>query len=466
MTLREQMYYGSPPDYIAHHGILGMHWGIRRTPEQLGHPTPTPRKLKSGKTGDYKNDGETVKQTYGKGTTRLLQSRNEGGSSKSVSSSKPSSSSTKGSKLESVAKKTAQSVEKAPSNHRERLVSSYMRNKGMSQEEAEAAADKRIKNEKRAVIGAGVTLAAAGTYLAARHYIQENVDQVLNEGTEMKRVVRGGEGHKTLEEGRAIYLAWGKKDTQRYEGLLAPNLAKSERVLDIHGNVKDLKLVNPQQLTLNAKQKLKIASNKSARQAFNELYNSDNEFKDYVQKHVGAMRQGLMWGGGTEKQKTVFEKAAKQVTAGKSGKSLYESFNFGMVDHSPESQKQINKFYNVLKQKGYAGVADINDRKLSGYKTKSATIMFDTGKLAVSKVRDMSASELSKAQVRETRKLAREMNAPKIAKMGTLYGSMIAGGGAIGASRKNSIVNNYVREHPNTKLTDQQILENYYKQYA
>lgn len=24
-------------DYIQHHGILGMRWGIRRTPEQLGH---------------------------------------------------------------------------------------------------------------------------------------------------------------------------------------------------------------------------------------------------------------------------------------------------------------------------------------------------------------------------------------------------------------------------------------------
>lgn len=63
-------------EYIAHHGILGMKWGIRHTPAQLGHRTPKPRKLESGKTGDYKNDGKTVKQTYGKGKTRLVQSRN------------------------------------------------------------------------------------------------------------------------------------------------------------------------------------------------------------------------------------------------------------------------------------------------------------------------------------------------------------------------------------------------------
>lgn len=60
---------------FAHYGVLGMKWGVRRSPEQLGHkrapkrPTKPERKVRKGLEKDYRV-AKKYHQTYGNEKTR------------------------------------------------------------------------------------------------------------------------------------------------------------------------------------------------------------------------------------------------------------------------------------------------------------------------------------------------------------------------------------------------------------
>ena len=52
-------------NYLQHHGILGQKWGVRRTPEQLGHKTKQSKASKEQKNKKALRTGRRVLKTVG-----------------------------------------------------------------------------------------------------------------------------------------------------------------------------------------------------------------------------------------------------------------------------------------------------------------------------------------------------------------------------------------------------------------
>jgi hypothetical protein len=175
MTLREYSAMDTSTAFIAHHGILGMKWGIRRSPAQLGHRTPKPRKLENGKTGDYKNDGETVKETYGKGKTRMIQSRN--GESDTY----------KGNPKEA---KKAEKARRKALGKKGRLIEDYQNKKGMSEEEAIAKASSKVRRDRAVKIGMAAAATALAAYGAYKVH-QMGTDEVARRGGDLVGQILG-----------------------------------------------------------------------------------------------------------------------------------------------------------------------------------------------------------------------------------------------------------------------------------
>lgn len=122
---------------------------------------------------------------------------------------------------------------------------------------------------------------------------------------------------------------------------------------------------------------------------------------------------------------------------------------------------------DALKAKGYDAVGDINDRKYSGYGTKNPLILLgDTAKLAVNSRRELGTDEVNKAYDKAYDKLLTKA----YAKAATGLAAQIAVGVAATkaaskaetALKRQEIVDQYKREHPNSQLSNKQILDNYY----
>lgn len=233
--------------------------------------------------------------------------------------------------------------------------------------------DKRAQGEKStsrtllkyAAITAGVGLAS----YAAVKYGRVYCDSVLNPG-DILRITSAGK--KDLS--RAFYATRNLADAARYEGLYGNQLNNANTFARIMGQKTDdimsqsVEYLGPQQ---------KIAGKRSAEKIFKELAKNDSEFKSHI-----------------------------DTLTGRAGMSDYDKFNFALVDHSPTQQKFTDQFYKELKNRGYGGLKDINDRVYSGYRSKDANIYFDNlSKFNVKDSRVLDPNALGSKLNRERRNL-------------------------------------------------------------
>ena len=411
---------------LYHHGIKGQKWGVRRFQKKDGSLTTAGRKR-------YDDDGPSQK------------------------------------------KQKEYKVPKNKSLHRLKIEEKY-KSQGMSEKEAEQAAAKRIRGEQFAVGAAAVTVAACVAY---NKYRNHNVDKVLK-NAEFHRIMMTDKPDAPVREG-ARYVSYKKNDMMRYRGLYGNEL-KTKRMADGLNNI-DFEKAGPMptgmdnlrkyveenqtykkniyDMTIKSKGDIKVASEKRARETFENLFKNDPEFRKNLIARTEENRLGLIVKKGLDKNNVV----DKLIQEGKDPKvrqlaslndkelkgKAYDIFNIMLVDGDERSRSNQKKFYDALKEQGMNAVQDMNDKKYSGYKTKMPLIMFD-GDFEYTK------EVLKDAQIdKDLKKTMNQLVTGPAVANGMGVAALFAAQPIIDSRTVEKQMIEYKREHPNSNMSDAEL---------
>lgn len=381
---------------LYHHGIKGQKWGVRRFQNKDGSLTPAGKRRY-----DEPNIGRNDKQYAGK--------------------------------VEKKAKKY-----KIPANkslHRLKLEEKYMKN-GMTREQAEQAAAKRIRTEKFVAAAAVVTVASAVAYAKYKGYTS---DKIIKENSEFQRIMRLDPNAELRKDSR-LYATIDKKDKVLYKGMFADHLTQlksdNEKIYDI---------------TVKNRKEIRVASEKRARDTFVNLFKNDknfkNEFIERLEKDGYEVSKGRLDG--------IFNKMRKD-SSSLSDRELrgkaYDLFNVMLAEPGERTERNANRFYEALRKQGINAVKDINDSKINNYHAKLPVILFDTDYDYVKK-RVMEASEIQENINKHINASSAVSNKAIAASLVGMYASIPV----YNKARVDKEVLLYKQAHPDTKMSDSEI---------
>lgn len=342
---------------LYHHGIKGQRWGVRRFQNSDGSLTAAGYKRYYGSNRAYQADVEyreskqnlkNAKREYNKTSVfsknytqnrdNYINAANEHNKKKFLHDVE----------LEK-ARIEAKNIEfKNKSKHRQKIESQYKK-LGYDDKEAEAAANTRIRTERLLYAAAGVTVAACAAY-AIVEARKRKIDGVIKAGEALQRIEMKNTNGQLND---VFYVAKGKHDMKRYEGLLIKNR------LNITGKA--------YKMDLSAAKDVKVASQDKAATVFGDLLKSNEEFR----KSIGYTKT-------LNPTKSQIRKA-------------YEEFNRDIVYYNTNGNKAAPMFYEKLKNMGYGAIQDVNDMK-GHYASKNPLIVFDNANknISVDKVKEIT----------------------------------------------------------------------------
>ena len=394
--------------YLAHYGVKGMKWGVRRYRNEDGSLTAL---------GQKKYEYQQAKKAPGrKDSVEIAFRKREF-------------------KDQKIREKIAN--QKSKSKRQTELENKYLK-EGFTKDEASIQAYKRIRAERALVAVGGMTLAGLGAYAAYKHY-DNTTDRLLKSGTSLGRISSNDD--KSVKD--AFYAFANKHDEKRYTGMYGH---QTMMMNDGRAFKKTMSV---------GKSGIKVASRDSAKKVLSDLYKNDSEYRDTVNSMVKEFNKSNM---GIGKTGRLFRNAWEDLQKGKITDKSYDAINALLTVHDDRANKASSKLYSALKDAGYSAIRDINDVKYSGYRARNPLIIFDNSKVNVEAVTELGARLVSDLNVTEQNKVASRAIGESLTPY-LIAG--LAGRSALSVASSasdNRFVQNYRKEHPESQLSRNEIL--------
>lgn len=440
---------------LAHHGIIGMHWGVRRFQTYdagyqadhigkfVGHLTKTSVDRKGYKT-DVASKQRNAEKAYGKYTDALLSRSSD---PETVRKLKKAADRATGELFFEKQKESA--VKDTNISERRKQIEDKLVKLGATKEEAAAYAKTRAVAEK-VVAGMAIatvaSLAAYGGYKLYQNY-GDNIGGIIPAGTSLTRVATNG--NQGVHDAFFASLSKNKKDVRAYVGMYG-SMLKGAGIT-----------VYEKKIRLN--DAIRVAGRKDAAKVVSDLFDNDKNFKDALLECLREDRS-IGSGGLSQGQFDLMTKFQKGLETGKMDKKvLYDYVNYSL----PSRKSGLSdKVYAALKDKGYGAIVDMNDRKYSGYSTKRPLIIFDNSKAVVESVKELGNETIKEAKYAARKHIDKQETVKQMVngllndagKMSLFTGAAAATAAGTTAAMDKT-VEKYRKEHPGTKMSYREILD-------